>query len=281
MPKANSGTFSYPGGKTTIAPWIVERFADHEVYVEPFGGSASTFMHKEPSGLEVYNDLNEDCVTFFRVIKNQPEELREWIRTTPYSRKLFDEWSERFKNGERPEDEVEHAGRFWFIQTASFGGKLPDEGSSFSVAKKSVADASTNPIKWNRKGSQTEVLADRFRSVQIEYQDYRKVVERYDSPETLFYFDPPYVGAGDDYYQGEGFDHREFGEILSDIGGRWVVSYDEIPEWCETYYIESRSREWTIDSNRESEGTEKLVMNYDPDETRRFTCSEQASVKDY
>lgn len=280
LPKANSGTFSYPGGKTTIAPWIVDHFPDHDIYVEPFGGSASTFMYKPKSPTEVYNDLNEHCVTFFQVIKDRPDDLRDWIRATPYSRKLFDEWVEAFKDGRIPEDSVEHAGRFWFIQTASFGGKLATDGGSFSVDKKPPGGTSSVD-GWRLNTKRLEAIRDRFRHVQIEYQDYRKVVKRYDTPDTLFYFDPPYVGVGDDYYQGEGFDHAEFGDVCDGIAGYWIVSYDDLPEWCDDYHIVSRSREWTLDADRESEGTERLVMNYNPDTTPKFVEEGQATVDDF
>lgn len=277
MPKPNTGTFSYPGGKTTIAPWIVDHFANHDIYVEPFGGAASVFMYKERSGTEVYNDLNEHCVTFFQAIKERPNELREWIRTTPYSRKLFNEWSEAFKSGNVPSDSVEHAGRFWFIQTASFGGKLPEEGGSFSVAKQPCKDAQYTATKWKRKAEQVEYLAERFRHVQIELQDYRKVVDRYDSDEALFYFDPPYVDVGDDYYHGEGFDHSEFGDVLECVSGKWVVSYDELPEWADKYHMVSRKRDWSMDEKRESGGSERLVMNYDPKRAPSFTGKAQST----
>lgn len=281
MPKANSGTFSYPGGKTTIAPWIVDHFADHDVYVEPFGGAASVFMHKPRSGTEVYNDLNEHCVNFFQVIKERPGELREWILTTPYSRKLFEEWASEFGEGRSPGDSVEHAGRFWFVQTASFGGKLPGEGASFSVAKRPVNEAQTPPTKWKRKAGQVEHLTERFRHVQIEFQDYRDVVERYDSPDTLFYFDPPYVDVGDDYYEGDPFDHAALGSVVEDTEGLWVVSYDELPEWCDKYHAVGRERDWTLDSDRESSGSERLVMNYDPKDVPIFERAGQTGVADY
>lgn len=281
MPAKNSGTFGYPGGKTTIAPWIVDHFSDHDIYVEPFGGSASVFMHKEPSETEVYNDLNQHCVTFFEAVKDHPGELAEWIRATPYSRELFNRWITQFKHGDTPDDPVEHAGRFWFVQMASFGGKIPSEGGSFAPTIKPRNQAQYGPTAWARKEKQTHNLAHRFRYVQIESQDYRDVIDRYDTADTLFYCDPPYVDVGDDYYTGADFDHDELAACLKDVSGRWILSYDELPEWCEGYTVLSRARDWALDADRDSTGTEKLVMNYDPETTPAFTPDEQTTVADF
>lgn len=280
MNKSNQGTFPYPGGKTTIATWIVDYFPDHETYVEPFGGSASTFMYKPESPTEVYNDINEHCVTFFQIVKDRPDELAKWIRATPYSRKLFEEWVDEFKAGKIPEDTVKHAGRFWFLQTASFGGKLATEGGHFAPDLSPPEGAQRIDL-WRGKEELVGAISDRFRHVQIEYQDYQKVVNRYDSAETLFYFDPPYVDVGDDYYQGEGFNHSEFGEVCAGIEGYWIVSYDKLPAWCDGYHVVSRSREWTLDADRESEGVERLVMNFDPKNTPKFVDGQQAIVSDF
>jgi len=116
------GTFNYPGGKTTIADWIIQYIPEHEVYVEPFGGSAGVLANKPESPLEVYNDTASLCVDFFRAAKKRPDELQHWVQTTPYSRELFDEYTEKLQQ-DPPNDLVERAGMFWYVQSISFGGK--------------------------------------------------------------------------------------------------------------------------------------------------------------
>ncbi|MFB6199108.1 MAG: DNA adenine methylase, partial [Halobacteriaceae archaeon] len=182
MPPKHSGTFRYPGGKTTIAPWIIDHFPDHEVYVEPFGGSASVLMRKPRSPVEVYNDTNSDCVTFFEAIKNYPEELRKWVDSTPHSRELFEQWLQEWHSGDRPDDIVEHAGRFWYLTTVSFGGKIYDGDGTFSVNKTPLNDAQYSPTQWQRKTTEVQYLKSRFDTVQIEHEDFTAVIERYDSP---------------------------------------------------------------------------------------------------
>src|SRR5574343_303278 len=76
----------YFGGKFRLAPWIISQFPPHTVYVEPFGGGGSVLLRKLPAYHEVYNDLDGDVVNFFRVLREQPDELLRAIDLTPYSR---------------------------------------------------------------------------------------------------------------------------------------------------------------------------------------------------
>lgn len=282
MPAKNSGTFSYPGGKTTISPWIIDHFPDHTVYVEPFGGSASVLMSKPRSNVEVYNDLNSDCVSFFEAIKSHPDELKRWVKNTPYSRELFEQWMWQFSQGERPDDTVEQAGRFWFLTAASFGAKIHQGNGTFSVAKGKSKEAHYGPVRWQRKGTNVENIRDRFHPVQIEQLDFAKLMEKYDGENTLFYCDPPYVDVGEDYYMtGDGFDHLRFCEALEDVDGKWLVSYGEhVPEQLTDYHTVTRTKEATLSKQR-PEITERLIMNYDPDQAPAFKQANQSGLEAY
>ena len=283
MPEKNSGTFGYPGGKTTIAPWIIDYFPDHTVYVEPFGGSASVLVQKQKSNVEVYNDLNSDCVAFFEAVKSHPEELERWVENTPYSRELFETWMESFGKGERPDDTVEQAGRFWFLTAASFGGKIHQGNGTFSIDRVENKPAHYGPIKWQRKGENIQTIRDRFHHVQIEQLDYAELFDKYDSTEAFFYCDPPYVDVGDDYYQTEdgGFNHPRFCEELLDLDGKWLVSYGEhIPAQLSDYHTVTRTKEATMSKQR-PEITEQLIMNYDPAQVPQFRQANQHGLEAY
>ena len=44
------------------------RIPKHTTYVEAFAGGAQVFFHKEPSKVEVLNDLDRDIVNLYRVL---------------------------------------------------------------------------------------------------------------------------------------------------------------------------------------------------------------------
>jgi len=260
------GTFNYPGGKTTIANWIIQHIPDHEVYVEPFGGSAGVLANKPESPLEVYNDTASLCVDFFRAAKRHPDELQHWVQTTPYSRELFDEYTTRLKQ-DPPEEIVERAGMFWYTSQAAFGGKtvLSTENPHFKINKSSPEPTNSNPGKLKSASKNLSHVCNRLRDIQIEHLDYGTVFEKYDSPDTVFYCDPPYVDVGDDYYQTEdgGFNHQRFVSELHDLDGKWLISYDHnIPSELQDYTIIDRQKRSTMDHQKEQK-TESLVMNFD------------------
>ena len=81
----------YHGGKYRLAPWIVSHFTLHRTYVEPFCGAASVLMHKPRSYSEVINDLDENIVNLFAVLRNPglSKDLVNMLRLTPFSRTEF------------------------------------------------------------------------------------------------------------------------------------------------------------------------------------------------
>ena len=81
------GPLPYIGGKRAIAKKIIEVFPKHTTYVEPFAGGAQVFFHKEPSKVEVLNDLDGEMVNFFRVCQQHYEELLRYTRFLIVSRK--------------------------------------------------------------------------------------------------------------------------------------------------------------------------------------------------
>ena len=162
-----------------ILPLISQ--CEHRCYVEVFGGAGHVLFNKEPSRIEVYNDIDEDLVNFFRVIRDEEKFriFKDKIELIPYSRVEFEFYREY-----EPKDEVEKAIKFVVLVRQSFSGNMGTWGYGI---KKNQAKAYFNAIQ------DLDRLKDRIKNVQIECRDFREVLKRYDSEETLFYCDPPYV----------------------------------------------------------------------------------------
>src|SRR3982751_3622861 len=81
--------FGWYGGKYSHLDWLLPLLPKATHFCEPFGGSAAVLINRDPSSLETYNDLDEEVVTFFEVLREQPDELIRAIASTPFSRAEF------------------------------------------------------------------------------------------------------------------------------------------------------------------------------------------------
>lgn len=262
-PTNQVSTFPYPGGKGRKSDWIISKMPPHTCYVEVFGGSGAILYNKPESTVEVYNDINDDLVQFFEVLRERRDELLEWVRAIPYARSLYEEWVEDYFDGYRPEGPVERAGRFFALRYMQFSGDISMKNGFKVRAKRSEART------FDNGRAQLDHLAERFRQVTIENGDYLEMFERYDDTDVdvLFYCDPPYVDG--EHYYGREFDHAAFVEALADVDSYWMLSYAELPDGLEDYHVLSRDRRHRM-CRGESKATEHLVCNFDPSSTATF-----------
>ena len=213
------------GGKACLTRFLLEHIPGHTTYVEPFMGGAKLLFGKEPSPIEVLNDLDNKIVNLFRVIQNDEkrQKLIKLLNETPYSRSVFQSW----KHGET-QDDIEKAGRYFFLCKASFSGDV--ERGGFGMPSKGTG---RNPARTFRTAIDSlDIIADRLKNAVIECLDYADCIQRYDSPKTLFYIDCPYYGH--EHYYGDSFteqDHYRLSDILHGVKGKIMVSHYQ----CDVY----------------------------------------------
>ena len=175
------GPLAYIGGKNRIAGKIIEIFPEHTTYVEAFAGGAQVFFRKEPSAVEVLNDLNGDVVNFFRICQRHHNELVRYVKFILVSRKWF-----TLFEAENPETltDIQRAARFFYLQKNAFAGLIRGRRYRCSV----VGPPSFNPA---RIPELIERAHERLARVQIESLPYEQILKRFDRPTSLFYLDPP------------------------------------------------------------------------------------------
>lgn len=207
----------YYGGKFRLADWILKYFPKHLHYVEPFGGGAGVLLQKQPAILETYNDRDGDVVNFFRVLRNQTEKLIKQIRLTPWAREEYE--SCLVNSGDKLEDARRFFVRLWM--SLHSGTRLTTTAWRRGKTVKS-------PMKYIHLEN-LYAVAERFYNVQIENRDALKLISEMDSPETLFYLDPPYPASTRTDKQRYAFemtddDHRKLAESLLQLKGNIVLS---------------------------------------------------------
>jgi len=74
------------GGKLRLRSQLLKLFPPHRIYIELFGGSATMLFGKQPSHIEVVNDVNLDIFTFFTVLQNPQKRFRleQRLAFTPF-----------------------------------------------------------------------------------------------------------------------------------------------------------------------------------------------------
>lgn len=207
------------GGKHYMAKEIISLLPIHKVYVEPFGGGGSILTQKKPSKIEVYNDIDADLVNFLMVLRNRRNELIESLITLPSSRFLCQKW----QHESLPEDELERATIWFYLLRQRISPKNASLVSGWR-ASKNINTA----VDYQNALKKLTAFEERWRHVMIECVDFRRIFEIYDSPDTVFVVDPPYVGKENQYKGNFSYqDHVDLAEILSSIQGKAIVTYYE------------------------------------------------------
>jgi DNA adenine methylase len=215
-----TGPLSYIGGKNRLAKRVISLFPKHTTYVEPFAGGAQVFFHKEPSEVEVLNDLDGEIVNFFRVCQWHYEELVRYLRFCLASRTLYQQLS---ATDPRLLTDVQRAGRFFYLQKNCYGGLVLKQNYHYCVTKRSNYNVDRIPQIM-------QATHDRLQGVQIEALPYEKILERYDRPTTLFYLDPPYYDRKLYRFNFTKADFQALSERLRKLKGSFILSLNDVPE---------------------------------------------------
>lgn len=225
--------FGWYGGKFSHLDWLLPLLPKCHHYCEPFAGSAAVLLNREPSPVETYNDIDGEVANFFRVLRDQHEELIRVIALTPFSR---EEYQRAIYGSKTGISDVERARRFYIKarQTRTGLAQTASLGRWANCKNTSRGGMSGVVSRWLGGVAVLDDIAQRLIRVQIENRPAVNVIQLYDSHDTLFYCDPPYlhVTRGDAKAYGFEMDeseHREFAEVVNECRGKVAVSgYDHL-----------------------------------------------------
>ncbi|PTE21602.1 DNA methyltransferase [Cereibacter changlensis JA139] len=246
------------GGKKRLHPLLIERIEaiPHRSYIEPFVGMGGVFLRRRMRPrLEVMNDRNGEIINLFRILQRHYPQLKEVMRFQICSRREF----ERLRATDPATlTDLERAARFLYLQRLAFGGKID---GVFGVS------ASTSPrFSLARLEPLLDAAHERLDGVVFESLDWAELIPRYDTPDALFYLDPPYFGGEADYGRGL-FDRSQYArmaEILAALKGAFVLSINDAPEIRALFggfRIEPVRLTYTVSAGQGTEAQELVISN--------------------
>ncbi len=266
MRNKNLSLGGYMGGKFFYRNWILQHLPKKHFlcFAEVFGGVGHVLfaLPERLCEVEVYNDKWDDLVNLFQQLRNNSKALIKELKLYPYSRTVFYDFVKKFKARDFRDDQERAVILFYLIST-SFNGRLSD----LSLSKKRG-----NATILKHKISQLGGITERLQDVVIENMDFRKLIEKYDGPDTVFYCDPPYIDT--EFYYTPEFkekDHQDLADILNNIEGYAMVSYYDVPLLDELYpskIWDRQYKEGVKHAAYNSKGTKKpksvelLLLNY-------------------
>lgn len=183
--------FAYFGGKTNLAQRIVALLPDHDHYVEPYAGSLAVLLAKPRVSIETINDLDGDLVTFWRVLRDRPEDLRRAMDLTPHARAENATVLERLASCD---DDLERARLVWVKLSQGRGGTMRTTGWRYYRNPAGTGTSMSGYLAGY--AMRVPACAERLRGVSLECRDALALIGDYgQDARTLLYCDPPYLGS--------------------------------------------------------------------------------------
>lgn len=216
----------YFGGKGSMYNTLYKHFPNPmpNIYVEPFGGSYTVGLHlKELPKIEVYNDLERNVYTLYKVIQDNHKfnEFKNKLDLTLYSEDIRYDAIDKLKSDNL--NDVERA--YWFfvrnrMSRNGIGGWSVNLCVRRGMAK-SVSDFLSAIDGLNE-------LHQRLSRVMICNRDALSLLDKYNTQDCFLYCDPPYVWStrGETRYaidQDDEF-HKKFIDKCLDSSAKILIS---------------------------------------------------------
>lgn len=291
---AINSPFRYAGGKFYARKLILEKMPEHNFYIEPFAGGASIFFCKEKVENNILNDVDQDLINTYTIIRDFPNELIALLRRRPVADSRIPasltesvaigdpmpatkELHTFFKYDFHPRNDLERALRWFYLNRTSYSGIMNFQNMYWGYGDK----YSMQPKNWGRNIIRT---SEKLQGVQLSSLDFEEIIDN--APDgSLLFVDPPYFNADQDKFYQHFFareDHYRLVECVRRNYQRllFFITYDNVAEVRELYAFmrELHDKEWNYCISRtddqknhtqtkgsRSKGKELFILNYTTD----------------
>lgn len=242
------------GGKSRLRKEIIKMIPEHTCYIELFFGAGWVYFGKNPSKVEVINDIDKELINLFKMIKYHAPEVERMLDYDFSGRDMFAE----YKNCTLEYlTEINRAVRFLYLITQSFAGKGDHYGYGTTT-------------KPSPQIFYTEVLHDlkeRLRNTYVENLSFEKVIDKYDRSYSFFFCDPPYfetTGYGTEFGEKE---HLLLRDKLMNLKGKFLLTindHESTREWYKDFNIREIEVGYSVGKEKSSRKKYKelIITNY-------------------
>ena len=239
------------GGKSKLRKTIIEMIPEHTCYVEPFFGAGWVYFGKEPSKVEVINDIDKELINLFKMIKYHAPEIERMLEFEFSGRDIFEE----YKNATVGRlTEIHRAVRFLYLITQSFAGKGDTYGYGTTSRPKPQI------FYKNVLGE----LKERLRNTYVENLSFERVIDKYDREHTFFFLDPPYfetTGYKDEFGEKE---HLLLREKLMNLKGKFLLTindHEKVREWYKDFNMKEVEVPYSVSKEKKArKGYKELII---------------------
>jgi DNA adenine methylase len=179
----------YYGGKGTMFNNIIQYFPtpdEYDIYVEPFGGSYSIGLKKEPTKVEIYNDLDRNVYSLYKVLSNPEmfETFKQRCDLALYSDDIRKEYREKLRSDLSIEDRAFY---FFYVNRTSHNGI-----GGFSMNSSIRRNMSKAVSDFLSCIDRLPELHERLSRVIVSNTNGNDLIRKYNNSRNLIYCDPPY-----------------------------------------------------------------------------------------
>ena len=162
----------------------------------------------------------------------------------------------------------EVAAKYVYILTQVFSGSKPETSNFIDLKGK----YKSKYLTFRDKLSKPDWVDHFLKITDVENMDFADVIQKYDSPSTYIYLDPPYWKT-ENYYSNHDFDrqdHERLANVLHGVQGKFSLSYYDFellhewfPEdqytWVKKEFAKAAAAK---KGTKQNMGEELLIMNY-------------------
>jgi DNA adenine methylase len=250
----NKSPLRYPGGKTRaikiLDRYLARYYPEERIIVSPFFGGGSFELYLADKGFTVYgNDLFQPLYTFWKMVKLNPQEISNLVRSKmPISKENFHELRRIILE---TKNELDIAAYYFIINRCSFSGSTFCGGYSSQAASGRLTESSLKTLE-----------SVNLTNISISNMDCLEFLKQHS--EHVIYADPPYYietyiyGKDGDLHQA--FNHESFANEIKKHK-KWILSYNDC-EYIRNLYSDCRifSESWTYGMNTTKKSSEILIL---------------------